>query len=86
MVNLIAGEEIVPELVQHDFTTAKVVSCLERILPDGPARERMLEGLAQVKAKLRGTANNNPALHPADRAAQIILTLHQPAASIPVRK
>jgi lipid-A-disaccharide synthase len=86
MVNLIAGEEVVPELVQHDFTTAKVVSCLERVLPDGPARERMLEGLAQVKAKLRGTANNSPALHPADRAAQIILTFHQPAASMPVRK
>jgi lipid-A-disaccharide synthase len=86
MVNLIAGEEVVPELVQHDFTAAKVVSCLERVLPDGPARELMLEGLAQVKAKLRGTANNSPALLPADRAAQIILTFHQPAASMPVRK
>jgi hypothetical protein len=72
--------------VQHDFTAAKVVSCLERVLPDGPARELMLEGLAQVKAKLRGTANNSPALLPADRAAQIILTFHQPAASMPVRK
>jgi lipid-A-disaccharide synthase len=86
MVNLIAGEEVVLELVQHDFTAAKVVSCLERVLPDGPARELMLEGLAQVKAKLRGTANNSPALLPADRAAQIILTFHQPAASMPVRK
>ena len=53
MVNLIAGEEVVPELVQHDFTASNVVARLKEILPDGPARERMLEGLARVKARLR---------------------------------
>ena len=52
MVNLIAGEEVVPELVQHDFTAAKVASCTETILADGPARQRMLEGLARVRTKL----------------------------------
>ena len=46
MVNLIAGEEVVPELVQQDFTAEKVVGRLKEILPDGPARDRMLEGLA----------------------------------------
>ena len=55
MVNLIAGKEVVPELVQHDFTAAKVASCVETILADGPARQRMLEGLAQVRTKLGGT-------------------------------
>ena len=39
MVNLIAGEEVVPELVQHDFTAEKVVAELNEILPDGPAAE-----------------------------------------------
>lgn len=74
MVNLIAGEEVVPELVQQDFTAQKVVSRLKEILPDGPARERMLEGLARVKSKLKapGTAVK-PARHPADRAAEMIL-------------
>jgi lipid-A-disaccharide synthase len=86
MVNLIAGEEVVPELVQQDFTAAKVVSRLEMILRDGPARRHMLEGLAQVRAKLRGPVNDTPALHPADRAAQIILTFREPAASIPLRQ
>ena len=86
MVNLIAGEEVVPELVQHDFTAAKVVSCMETILADGPARQRMLEGLAQVRTKLRGTTDGNPAMHPADRAAQIILTLNPPDASITLRQ
>ena len=85
MVNLIAEEEVVPELVQHDFTAAKVISRLQEILTDGPARERMLAGLARVKAKLRGAENAQPVLHPADWAAQIILSLSERAASIPVQ-
>lgn len=85
MVNLIAEEEVVPELVQQDFTPAKVVSRLQEILPDGPARERMVLGLARVKAKLRGAESAQPSLHPADRAAQIILTLSEQAASKPVQ-
>jgi lipid-A-disaccharide synthase len=86
MVNLIAGEEVVPELVQHDFTAAKVASCMETILADGPARQCMREGLAQVRTKLRGATNGSPATHPADRAAQIILTLNVPGASIRLRQ
>ena len=74
MVNLIAGEEVVPELVQHDFNAQNVVSRLREILPDGPVRDRMLEGLARVKARLRvpGAESGTPQ-HPADRAAEIIL-------------
>ena len=86
MVNLIAGEEVVPELVQHDFTADKVASNLATILADGTARQRMLEGLARVRTKLRGTTDGNPAIHSADRAAQIILTLNPPYASIPLRQ
>jgi len=82
MVNLIAGEEIVPELVQHDFTPEKVVSAVERLLMDGPARGRMLQGLAEVKAKLRGTETS--VRSPADRAAEIILSFRKSAASISV--
>jgi len=78
MVNLIAGEKIVPELVQDDFTAANVVTHLREILPDGAARERMLEGLVQVKAKLRIGGSG---VAPADRAAEIILDL----VSLPAR-
>jgi lipid-A-disaccharide synthase len=53
MVNLIAGEQVVPELVQHDFTAANVVARLQEILPDGPSRSRMLDDLVKVKARLR---------------------------------
>jgi lipid-A-disaccharide synthase len=73
MVNLIAGEEIVPELVQHDFTAANVIARLSEILPDGAARNRMLEGLARVKALLRPSqADSGASQNPADRAAAII--------------
>ena len=79
MVNLIAGEQVVPELVQQDFTAQNVVARLQEILPDGTARSRMLEGLTQVKAKLRapGNTTEDRAPHPADRAAAIILSVGQ---------
>ena len=71
MVNLIAEEEIVPELVQQDFTAANVVARLNEILTDGPGRTRMLDGLARVKTRLQSPQ----AQHPADRAAEIILSM-----------
>jgi lipid-A-disaccharide synthase len=73
MVNLIAGKEIVPELVQHDFTAENVTSRLSQILPDGQARNQMKEGLAEVKNLLRGSKPDG--LHPAERAAETILAL-----------
>lgn len=76
MVNLIAEEEVVPELVQQDFTAAKVVARIQEILPDGPTRERMIEGLRRVKGRLRAPGlTSGAAQHPADRAAEIILAM-----------
>ena len=77
MVNLIAEEDVVPEFVQHDFTAVKVVAGLKEILPDGPSRDRMLEGLARVKTRLRAPAPaNGAATGAAERAAEIILSLN----------
>jgi lipid-A-disaccharide synthase len=75
MVNLIAGEAVVPELVQHDFTAANVVTRLQEILPDGPVRTRMLEGLTSVRNNLCGSQEGDgvSASSAADRAAEIIL-------------
>jgi lipid-A-disaccharide synthase len=76
MVNLIAEEEVVPELVQDDFTAENVVARVNQILPDGPARSRMLDGLGRVKARLRAPqAGPGPARHPADRATEMILAM-----------
>jgi len=79
MVNLIAGQKIVPELVQGDFTAERVVARLREIIPDGPARATMLEGLAQVKARLRAPNPSDPR-PAAERAAFAVLELlEQPA-------
>lgn len=68
MPNLIAGRRIVPELIQNDFTAENVVRELQKIIPDGPDRQRMIADLAEVRAKLRPTGTP-----PAQRAAQVVL-------------
>lgn len=86
MVNLIAGESVVPELVQDEFTAANVVAGLNEIIPDGPRRDTMIEGLARVKAKLRGPAHGDRR-HPVERAADAMLALLPgTAAAIPERR
>ena len=82
MVNLIAGKEVVPELVQREFTAGTVVAKLREILPEGPARATMLEGLAAVKSSLRSPDGEQSS--PADRAAEITLGLPQRVSNPPV--
>lgn len=53
MVNLIAGRRIVPELIQHDFTAAKVVESLRPLLEDGEARATMQRDLNAVAKALQ---------------------------------
>ncbi len=53
MVNLIAGHRLVPELIQQDFTAAKIVQQLENLLPDQPPRQSMMKQLAEIRAALR---------------------------------
>jgi lipid-A-disaccharide synthase len=73
MVNLIAGEEIVPELVQQDFTAGKVVTELSRIIPEGAPRDKILAGFAGMRSLLKGGTSD--AMRAADRAAAAILML-----------
>jgi lipid-A-disaccharide synthase len=78
MVNLIAEEEVVPELVQQDFTAENVVARLNEILADGPARSKMITGLAEVKARLSGPTEERR--HPVDRAAQAVMSVWEAGA------
>jgi len=52
MVNLLAGRSAVPELIQEDFTARRVASEVARLLDDAGARERMVNDLREVKARL----------------------------------
>jgi lipid-A-disaccharide synthase len=72
MVNLIAGREVVHELVQQDFTAENIASEIVKILSDGPARETMIAGLAGVKAALKGGPDRLPA---AEQAADAIMAI-----------
>lgn len=52
MVNLIAGDRIVPELIQETFTAENVVRELQPLLADGPQRERQMAALSKVRGRL----------------------------------
>jgi lipid-A-disaccharide synthase len=52
MVNLIAGKLVVPELVQNDFTPARLAGEAIRLLNSPNARAEMRQGLAEVREKL----------------------------------
>jgi lipid-A-disaccharide synthase len=52
MANLIAGKRMVPELIQNDFTAENIVTEIERLLPDGPPRESMMEELRAIRKLL----------------------------------
>ena len=52
MVNLIAGRVVAPELIQSDFTPARVAEETLRVLDDGAPRSEMLLGLGEVRDKL----------------------------------
>lgn len=71
MANLIAGEQVVPELVQRDFTPQRVAAEMAKLIPDGEPREKMIAGLRKVRNSLRSDGDG----HPAERAARSILEL-----------
>ena len=52
LVNLIAGEEVVPELVADQMNAENVRRHLAAILPGGPARETQLQGYDRMAAIL----------------------------------
>jgi lipid-A-disaccharide synthase len=65
MVNLISGRRVVPELIQENFTPARVAEEVRRLLDSPGARDEMQRGLREVRERL-GPAGA------IDRAAGII--------------
>jgi lipid-A-disaccharide synthase len=56
LVNLIAGERIVPELIQGEVTPNRVAEEAESVLESGPAREIMVNRLMKLKEGLGGSS------------------------------
>lgn len=52
MVNLVAGRQVAPELIQSDMTGERIAAEAIRLLRDGAAMETMRCGLRDVAAKL----------------------------------
>jgi lipid-A-disaccharide synthase len=68
MVNIMAGEAVVPELIQGDFTAASVVKETRSLLENRDLRDRIIGKLAALKEKLGAPGA-------ADRVANIALSM-----------
>lgn len=55
LVNLIAGCEVVTELIQHDLTPDRLAAELRAVLPDGTHRDAVLRGYADVRQRMGDT-------------------------------
>lgn len=65
LVNLVAGREVVPELIQKMAEPGRIAHELEQILDLPQRRRQMLEGLAEVREKLGGAGASQRAAHAA---------------------
>ena len=84
MVNLVAGREVVPELIQDRFTPENVERGVRALLEDGTARQKMTGELAEVRRMLRGELVDYSGLGvaggtPARRAARAVLRVAESA-------
>ena len=68
MANLVAGERIVPELIQDDFTPLRVADETVRLLTDRELYMRTRDALRRVREKLGGSGASG-------RAADAVLAL-----------
>jgi lipid-A-disaccharide synthase len=78
MVNLVAGREVVPELIQERFTPESVEAWVRVLLEDGAARQSMTAALREVREQLRGELRDTavpgrPMESAAGRAARAVL-------------
>jgi lipid-A-disaccharide synthase len=70
MVNLIAEEKIVPELIQNDMTGQRIAAESATLLDNVTEREKMKAGLARVAQRLA-----SPGMDPMNRAADEVENL-----------
>jgi lipid-A-disaccharide synthase len=72
MPNLIAGREVVPELVQDKFTPDNVAARMREILPEGVTRDQMLAALTEIREKLSLASQGTAAERVADKVIAVV--------------
>lgn len=72
MVNIVAGERLCPEFMQHEATPDRLAGAMEPLLNRTPERDAMLQGLERVRRVL-GRGNVEA------RAARLVLDTLRPA-------
>lgn len=77
MVNIMAGKEVVPELIQTDFTAEGVVKETRNLLENRDLRDKIVRKLVALRAKL-GTPGA------ADRVANIALSMMGKGSSVAI--
>ena len=68
LANLVIGDNVVPEFIQQDCTSKKLLPALRDVLADTPLRQRQLEAFARMDT-IMSTGNQPPSV----RAADIVL-------------
>ncbi|HEX9107283.1 MAG TPA: lipid-A-disaccharide synthase [Longimicrobiales bacterium] len=58
LVNLVAGERLVPEFVQHEATPGALVEAVSPFLTDSAARRSVVHGLARVRQALHAPGDD----------------------------
>jgi lipid-A-disaccharide synthase len=70
MVNLVAGRQVVPELIQDQMTAGRIAAEACRLLDDAEARTTMRSGLAGVAKDL--ASNRDPMETAADWVEKVV--------------
>jgi lipid-A-disaccharide synthase len=81
IVNILAKKELVPELMQNDFTAANVAARVEYLLDHPEAREEMVRGFRDLKGRL----GDEGAIERAADAMVRVLHDSEAAKVVPVR-
>ncbi len=70
LVNLLAGREVVPELLQEDCTPAGLAAAVDELLRSKEARDAQIQGFREV-VKVLGDRTPSPS----ERAAKLVLDI-----------
>jgi lipid-A-disaccharide synthase len=70
LANLVIGENVIPEFIQENCTSAKLAPALRDVLTDTPMRRRQSDAFARIDDIM-----STGALSPSARAADVVIGL-----------